>query len=152
VNVGKSNREFQREGEHVPRPQSIDDIIGSAVSKAMLSIVPAIQKQVAAMAAAELEKGLAVRNGGQPRRRVPVRRSRPRGEEMTRWVADKRARRVPNFVIEMTDGLDTKKKIVARYGENGPSRKAGAKAAGERAGRVWQGRVSGKRIRTPRGK
>jgi hypothetical protein len=37
---------------------------------------------------------------------------------MTRWVADNRARRVPNFVIEMTGGLDTKKKIVARYGEN----------------------------------
>jgi hypothetical protein len=115
---GQSNRELQRKGEHVPRPQSIDDIIGSAVSKAMLSIVPAIQRQVAAMAAAELEKGLAVRNGGQQRRRAPSRRARPRGEEMTRWVADKRARRVPNFVIEMTDGLDTKKKIVARYGEN----------------------------------
>jgi hypothetical protein len=37
---------------------------------------------------------------------------------MTRWVADKRARRVPNFVIEMTGGLDTKKKIVARFGED----------------------------------
>jgi hypothetical protein len=36
---------------------------------------------------------------------------------MTRWVADRRARRVPTFVIEMTGGLDTKK-IVARYGEN----------------------------------
>ena len=102
----------------MPRPQSIDEIIGSAVSKAMLSIVPAIQRQVAAMAAAELEKGLAVRNGRPERRRVPSRRPRPRGEEMTRWVADKRARRVPNFVIEMTDGLDTKKKIVAKYGEN----------------------------------
>jgi hypothetical protein len=30
-------------------------------------------------------------------------------------VADARARRVPNFVIEAT-GLDTKKKIVAKYG------------------------------------
>ena len=29
-----------------------------------------------------------------------------------------RARRVPNFVIEMTNGLDTKKKIVAKYGED----------------------------------
>jgi hypothetical protein len=38
--------------------------------------------------------------------------------EITRWVADRRARRVPNFVIEMTGGLDTKKKIVAKYGEN----------------------------------
>jgi hypothetical protein len=38
-------------------------------------------------------------------------------EELTRWIADRRARRVPNFVIALT-GLDTKKKIVARYGEN----------------------------------
>jgi hypothetical protein len=37
---------------------------------------------------------------------------------MTRWIADRRARRVPTFVIEMTGGLDTKKKIVARFGEN----------------------------------
>jgi hypothetical protein len=35
---------------------------------------------------------------------------------MTRWVADRRARRVPKFVIEAT-GLDTKKKIVAKFGE-----------------------------------
>jgi hypothetical protein len=43
-----------------------------------------------------------------------VRRARARGE-ITRWVADSRARRVPNFVIEAT-GLDTKKKIVAKFG------------------------------------
>jgi hypothetical protein len=36
---------------------------------------------------------------------------------MTRWVADARARRVPKFVIEAT-GLETKKKIVAKYGPN----------------------------------
>ena len=37
---------------------------------------------------------------------------------MTKWVANRRARRVPTFVIEMTGGLDTKKKIVAKYGED----------------------------------
>jgi hypothetical protein len=36
---------------------------------------------------------------------------------MTRWVADNRARRVPTFVIDAT-GLDTKKKIVAKFGAN----------------------------------
>ena len=41
---------------------------------------------------------------------------RPRVES-TRWVADARARRVPKFVIEST-GLDTKKKIVAKFGAN----------------------------------
>src|SRR5512147_2742856 len=35
--------------------------------------------------------------------------------ELMRWVADSRARRVPTFVIRMT-GLDTKKRVVARYG------------------------------------
>jgi hypothetical protein len=56
---------------------------------------------------------------------------------MTRWVADNRARRVPKFVIEAT-GLDTKKKIVARYGEDAafekgkppPAAKASDKGAG----------------------
>ena len=46
---------------------------------------------------------------------APRRRKRT---EITRWVADRNARRVPNFVIEMTGGLDTKKEIVAKYGEN----------------------------------
>jgi hypothetical protein len=49
------------------------------------------------------------------------RRGRPasshRAGEITRWVADSRARRVPTFVIDAT-GLDTKKKIVAKYGVN----------------------------------
>lgn len=45
-----------------------------------------------------------------PRRRQVARK------QLTRWVADRRARRVPNFVIEMT-GLDTKK-IVTKYGAN----------------------------------
>jgi len=37
---------------------------------------------------------------------------------MTRWVADSRTRRVPNFVKEMTGDLDTKRKIVAKFGQN----------------------------------
>jgi hypothetical protein len=40
-----------------------------------------------------------------------------RAGEITRWVADSRARRVPTFVIDAT-GLDTKKKIVAKYDVN----------------------------------
>jgi sulfite reductase beta subunit-like hemoprotein len=38
-------------------------------------------------------------------------------KELTKWVADKKARRVPTFVIESTR-LDTKKAIQARYGED----------------------------------
>jgi hypothetical protein len=72
------------------------------------------------MAAAELEEQLSVaakRGGGHaPARRAAVRR--PRRVELTKWVADRGARRVPTFVIELTGGLDTKKKIVAKFGEN----------------------------------
>jgi hypothetical protein len=46
-------------------------------------------------------------------RPAPRRASR---KEIHRWAADARARRVPNFVIELTGGLDTKKKVVAAYG------------------------------------
>lgn len=35
---------------------------------------------------------------------------------IARWVPDRRARRVPNFVIDQT-GLKTKKAIVAKYGD-----------------------------------
>ncbi len=101
----------------MPAAQSIDEIIQKAVSLAIRNIAPAIQRHVAALAAEELEKSLAVTDGVK-RPRGPSRRARPRGEEMTRWVADRRARRVPKFVIEMTGGLDTKKKIVARFGED----------------------------------
>jgi hypothetical protein len=62
---------------------------------------------------------------------------------VTRWVADRRARRVPNFVIKAT-GLKKKVDIVARYGANAvfvegekapnakPGRKAGAKVVAKR--------------------
>jgi hypothetical protein len=43
--------------------------------------------------------------------------SRRRAEAVERWVPDRRARRVPNFVAEAT-GLRTKKDIVERYGEH----------------------------------
>ena len=69
-----------------------------------------------ALATEELEKNLAVKNGAK-RSRGPARHARARPADITKWVADSRARRVPNFVIELT-GLDTKKKIVAKFGAN----------------------------------
>jgi hypothetical protein len=103
----------------MPRPaSSIDSIIQAAVSQALHKVVPAIHRHVAALAAEELERSLAVKNG--VKGRGPARGPRPRARpaDITKWTADKRARRVPKFVIEMTGGLDTKKKIVAKYGEN----------------------------------
>ena len=52
-----------------------------------------------------------------PGRMPGTKARRPQRSAITRWVPDRRARRVPTFVIEAT-GLDTKKKIVTRYGEN----------------------------------
>ncbi len=101
----------------MPRPtQSIDAIIQSVVSQAMQKIAPAIQLHIVALATEELEKSLAVKNDVK-RSRSPARHARARREEITKWVADRRARRVPKFVIELT-GLDTKKKIVAKFGAN----------------------------------
>ncbi len=101
----------------MPRPaESIDSIIQSSISSVMSRVSPQIAKAIAQAAAARVERELAlnVKFG----KRVKVGRSgRRRPEDLTKWVADRRARRVPKFVIEMTNGLDTKKKIVAKFGE-----------------------------------
>ncbi len=92
---------------------SIEEVVSRAVSNSIRKIAPAIQRHVAMLAAEELERNLALENVRLPRR--PGRRPRP--EEISKWVADNNARRVPKFVIQAT-GLDTKKKIVARFGPN----------------------------------
>ena len=102
---------------------SIDDIVRDAMEGVVKRASAAIARAIAEMAAArldeELQSGVARARGAAPARGRgrgrPARRARA---DLTRWVADNRARRVPNFVIEMTGGLDTKKKIVAKYGEN----------------------------------
>jgi hypothetical protein len=53
--------------------------------------------------------------GARPRR--PRGERRPASQPVERWVPDRRARRVPKFVIEAT-GLQTKKEIVDRFGEH----------------------------------
>jgi len=71
------------------------------------------------MAAAHIDHELKGKRALARRPAVAGRRLRGRRRaEITRWVADRNARRVPLFVIEMTNGLDTKKKIVAKFGEN----------------------------------
>jgi hypothetical protein len=97
-------------------PASIDEIIQNAVSGAMARLVPKIAKAIADAAASRLARELTVRGAAQAGKGRLARRRRP--AELTKWVADNRARRVPTFVIEMTGGLDTKKKIVARYGKS----------------------------------
>lgn len=93
-------------------PQSIDSIVRDAASRVVARVSSAIAKQVADLVQEGLRRELA---SASPRdARGSGRRGRAR-REIRRWVADARARRVPTFVIEAT-GLDTKKKIVAKYG------------------------------------
>lgn len=95
----------------MPKAGTLDAIVESAVKAIAVKIATQIEAAIATKSAVSLAKAAPVRKAskGAPRKR--------RGEELTKWVADKRARRVPTFVIKMT-GLDTKKKIVAKYGEN----------------------------------
>jgi len=97
------------------RSSPIDDAIRSAMQKVMRRVSAQIARALADVAARQIEEdiGRSVRAAGAPRRR----RGGRRPGEIRRWVADRRARRVPNFVIELTGGLDTKKKVVAKYGE-----------------------------------
>jgi hypothetical protein len=98
------------------RRSSLTDVVLDAMEPVLTRASAAIARAVSEMAAQRIESEL-VRNGKRNRGRIPgARRSRQRAE-ITRWVADRRARRVPTFVIELTGGLDTKKKIVAKYGE-----------------------------------
>jgi hypothetical protein len=92
----------------------VEEILRAAVEDIVSRTADAIGRAVAERVAVEL-KG-AARARGAPRPSRAARRRRP-AAEMTKWVADRRARRVPNFVIEAT-GLDTKKKIIAKYGAN----------------------------------
>jgi hypothetical protein len=102
-----------------PPSESIDEILRDAMEPVLKRASASIAKVIADMAATRLERelqtGLARGRGRRGAVGKPGGATRPRGE-MTRWVADRRARRVPKFVIEMTNGLDTKKKVVARFG------------------------------------
>jgi hypothetical protein len=86
---------------------SIDAIIQDTANRLVERVSSLIARQVGDLVNARLHAELG--KGARVRRAAPARR------DITRWVADARARRVPNFVIEAT-GLDTKKKIVAKFG------------------------------------
>ncbi len=96
---------------------SVDALVREAMGDAVLRATQDITRAIAGLAAQELAARLESGAGRKARAAAlrPARSRRPPRREMTRWVADRRARRVPTFVIELT-GLDTKRKIVARYG------------------------------------
>jgi hypothetical protein len=89
--------------------KDVEAILLAAVESIVDRTASAIGRAVAERVADELRAGR-----GRASAARGARRRRPAGE-ITKWIPDRRARRVPNFVIEAT-GLDTKKKIVAKYG------------------------------------
>jgi hypothetical protein len=97
---------------------NFDDIIRNAVAPAVDRAAAAIAKAIAEATDKSISRELGRSQKRASRaRRGRVTAARPRRRiEMTAWSADRRARRVPTFVIEAT-GLDTKKKIVAKFGE-----------------------------------
>ncbi len=101
----------------MPRPAvstPIDELVRDAMEGVVQRASVQIARTVAQMAAARLEAELG-RRVGRAGRGGARRPSRPRSH-ITRWAADRRARRVPNFVIDLT-GLKTKRQIVAKFGE-----------------------------------
>ena len=100
----------------MPRPAaqpSLDALVRNAledvVRRASVSIARTLAQMTAERLEEELRSGAVVRGGR-------AASARPARSELKRWAADRRARRVPNFVIDLT-GLKTKKQIVAKYGD-----------------------------------
>jgi hypothetical protein len=103
-----------------PASPSIDAIVRDALESVVQRASAAIARAVAELAAArlteELRNGVARAGRGRAPRAASAARARRPRTELTRWAADRRARRVPNFVIDLT-GLKTKKQIVQKYGD-----------------------------------
>ncbi len=99
-----------------PAAVSLDDLVKRSIEGVVERVAATISRSIAETVAQRLEAELkkTVGKGGRSRRGRGS-GTRPRAE-ITRWAADRRARRVPTFVIEMT-GLKTKKAIVGKYGD-----------------------------------
>jgi hypothetical protein len=99
---------------------SADEVILQAVEAVVQRASVGISRAISEILAARIDEELkaqvakALARGRRPRKGAARTASRA---EISRWVADRRARRVPNFVIEQT-GLKTKKAIVAKFGDN----------------------------------
>ncbi|MGA8890627.1 MAG: hypothetical protein WB493_03590 [Anaeromyxobacteraceae bacterium] len=104
-----------RKARRASAEEIILEAVESVVERASAGISRAISDILAARIDEELKAHVARAVGKKGRGRGAA-RSAPRAE-IEKWVADRRARRVPNFVIEQT-GLKTKKQIVAKFGDN----------------------------------
>jgi hypothetical protein len=98
-------------------PPSIDALVRDALDGVVKVASVAIARTLAQLTAERLEAELANEVARTGRGRGPRPARRAARAELSRWAADRRARRVPNFVIDMT-GLKTKKQIVAKFGDS----------------------------------
>jgi hypothetical protein len=97
------------------RSASLDEVVVAAVEDVVQRTASAIAKSIADKVTDRLETALRKLAGrGAKGRSAKGRGTKPR-TEVTKWIPDRRARRVPNFVIEQT-GIKTKKAIVAKFG------------------------------------
>jgi hypothetical protein len=109
------------QGDSMPRDAAVNldtavrEAMEPVIQRASVQIARAIAEMAAERLDAQLQAGVQRAGGRDGGRRQAARSARPRSE-VTRWAADRRARRVPNFVIEQT-GLKTKQQIVSKYGE-----------------------------------
>jgi hypothetical protein len=100
------------------RPSAEDVIleaVEAVVARAAVGISRAIAEVLSVRLDEELKRQVSKAIGRRGRGGGKAKGARPR--DISRWTADRRARRVPNFVIEQT-GLKTKKQVVAKYGED----------------------------------
>ena len=97
------NEKLQSDIERLARAFAAE--VTRLVADAIVAEVQAAMRTPASVAA-----GAARARGTRPARRVQA-------ALVERWVPDRRARRVPKFVIETT-GLATKREVVERYGEH----------------------------------
>ena len=93
----------------------LDEIIQAAVEWVVARVTARIAAALDELAREKAQASTPPARGARRGRRAAARVRRP--AEINAWTTDRRARRVPTFVIEMT-GLDTKKKLVAKYGED----------------------------------
>jgi hypothetical protein len=94
------------------QPRSLEQLVAAALAPIVERTTTRMAAAVAQLVASRLEAELGTRRA----RRRSVRRSTNARAGVAQWTADRRARRVPSFVIAAT-GLKTKREIVARYGE-----------------------------------
>jgi hypothetical protein len=96
-------------------PTTLDALVEDAVDELVRRTSLAIARTIADLTVERLEAELRATVAKAAAGGVRTRRRRP-AAALSRWAADRRARRVPKFVIELT-GLETKREIVARYGD-----------------------------------